>query len=186
MSSNSPSNLVLMAAVGHLSDPDIGFNPTYASVLLNYASANLPAVTIDYGLADYKSNNFFLGRLTMEGILAGTFKFPVQTLYTTAGKNLDQTKSMRFTGPVRLGGDFWLSGGPYKREQTPYDSESWASAVEETMIAVFNIVDSEHQNWGSEVFYAGELGFERSVLVEAGEGWLKQVHFEMTFTARIA
>jgi len=173
----SPSFTVRSVVQGLLSSATLGFNANYAASLANYPGA-LP-ISIDFAAA--KPMSFFLGRLAIEDIVeSGAFKFPVMSLYTTAGANQNMQKFQKFAGLVRVGVDVHLS---YKTSQARIVFEAWPDAVEDAMYTTFN--QAAAQNWGSGVVYNGQLGFERRQVRRGAENWLQTLYFQATFEAII-
>jgi len=183
----SPSSLSRDALLALFSDNGAGFNQTYASALNNHPGA--PAMTIDF--ANSKSKTLFLGDVDPESVeQTGIFTYPLLTMFSIAGaSNVGRNvqKFQRYSGLVKVGARFFLSGLIYKNATLMHDFEAWPDAVED---AVYQISQNPYAPWPSNstysVLYNGECAFERKFPVEGGSGWLQVLTFKWTFEVVIA
>ncbi len=179
----SPSSIIQSQMVSRLSDVILGWAPTYAAAIATGQYPKAPAtMTFDFAsvIAGRRSENVFLGRLKPETIVsAAIFKFPLLVFYTRAAKNTNMQKFRGFAGPVAVNVDVVLGGKPYNADHALNNYEDWPNAVESTFLSI--VQPAVRQTWNSNTVYNGDLGWQRSEVVEGAESWIQAVQFSLTF-----
>lgn len=179
----SPSYVIRNQILARLGDQDAGFTPTYATVVATGQYPLAPsAMVFDFAslASGRRSANVFEARMKVETLVSGGIvKFPLIQIYAKAGRNTNMQKFRGFAGPVAVSIDVLLGSGPYNSSHTLSDYEDWPDAVESTMLSL--IQPAVRQSWDPTTVYNGDLGWQRSDVVQGGESWLQAVQFSLTF-----
>lgn len=171
------SKKVRNGVVSILSDATRGFNPTYAALVAGTDYGALPAIIVDFAST---SANFIQSQVTAQQLdESSNFEYPLMALYTLGIEDTKDRKFAVFAGLIQIALDVFVS--QENNEAVP-DTETVPDAIEDAMYTIFNgssFAPSVLQSNG--IIYNGDISLARGQVQQAGENWLQQLAFRMTF-----
>jgi hypothetical protein len=178
------SQVVIAAIKERLSDDTYGLNATYNGLASFYG---VPAdLDIDWTGSDNstgKSRNFALANVSaQQWESTGAFEFPLITLFTDGGDNMNLQKFHLFAGPVEVGMNIFLSWKQARLKLAVFEPMAWC--MEDAVTQVFNRARNAFpgdQDWGVQVVYNGNIGWKKSRIEEANEFWGQLIAFRFQF-----
>lgn len=180
---------VLTDVVGRLADPGIGFNAQLAATI----AANTRYTANAAFLFGYElifppnfvgfSPNVMLAPMPIDDWVATspTSKNALlMQIYVISAPNDMSTKGLLFDGTVNIGIDCHIT---WPNSKALYDFDAPISAVEDTVVNIFNSLSSiAYQVWSPGVIWNGRISIPaRSAIRKAGGGWGQFTTMSLSF-----
>lgn len=178
------SQAVISAIKDRLSDDTYGLNATYNGLASFYGvEADLAIDWVGDDNSTGKSRNFALANVSADQWEStGAFEFPLVTLFTSDGENVNHEKFHLFSGPVGIGMNVFLSWKEARLKLAVFEPTLWC--MEDAVTQVFNRARNSFpgdQDWGVQVVYNGNISWKKSRIETAHEFWGQLLAFNFIF-----
>lgn len=176
---------VISEIITKLSDDTYGLNATYNGIAAVYGvPANL---AIDFvGGTKGKSANFAQVNVDPdEWEETGAFDYPMVTLFTGSGANVNHQKFQLYSGPVDVGMNVFLSWREQRFKLAVFEPMAYCMA--DAVTQVFNRARNAFpgdQDWdagGNDVAYNGNISWQKSRITSGGLFWRQVIAFKFLF-----
>ena len=171
------SKIVRKDAVTILSDATRGFNATYAALQVGGNYPGIPDLVFDFSAT---SSNFIQSQVAPQMLdESSNYGYPLMAMYTLGSQDDKDRKFAIFAGLVQLAIDVYIS---QETNEATADTETMADAIEDAMYSMFNSSSfAPSVLMADAIIYNGDIALSRAPLQQAGENWLQQLAFRLTF-----
>jgi hypothetical protein len=182
------SRAVRIATKNRLAHASTGFTPRLETELATASFVAPPNFVLPIQF-DGSGYNFFEADINPQDLdETSEVRYPFLTLFTPRSRNQNLEKFSLFAGPVAIQINVFAS---WMNESALPDFETFGDCVESAMYGTFN--DQALRDWANiasipgqaNLVWNGNLAFERSRVIQAGENWLQSYSAQLAFEAHV-